>query len=120
MSKNIKNNHFIQGVGFEFIQSLPNNGIKHLLIFDHFWEQISSWKDFVENATAGRHKGLSTIYIKHHLFHQSRLRRDIELESTHSVLFKSPRDVLQNNTLSQQLGLGSQLEDCYKKATTIP
>ena len=34
MSKNIKNIHFIQGVDFEFIQSLPNNGTKNLLIFD--------------------------------------------------------------------------------------
>ena len=36
--------------------------------------------------------------------------RDIELQNTHIVLFKSPRDVLQINTLSQQLGLGSQLK----------
>ena len=32
--------------------------------------------------------------------------QDDELQSTHIVLFKSPRDVLQINTLSQQLGLG--------------
>ena len=59
-------------------------------------------------------------YIKHNLFHQSRLGRDIELQNTHIVLFKSPRDVLQINTLSQQLGLGSQLKDWYTKATSIP
>ena len=58
-------------------------------------------------AAAGRHKGLSTVYIKHNLFHQSRLGRDIELQNTHIVLFKSPTDVLQINTLSQQLGLRS-------------
>ena len=58
-------------------------------------------------ATAGRHKGLSTVYIKHNLFHQSRLGRYIELQNTHIVLFKSSRDVLQINTLSHQLGLGS-------------
>ena len=63
MSKNIKNIHFIQGVDFEFIQSLPNNGTKYLLIFDDSCEEISSSKEFVKIATAG--KGLSTIYIKH-------------------------------------------------------
>ena len=64
MSKNIKNIHFIQGVDFEFIQSLPNNGTKYLLIFDDSCElEISSSKEFVKMATAGRHKGLSTIYI---------------------------------------------------------
>ena len=46
--------------------------------------------------------------------------RDIELQNTHIVLFKSPRDVVQINTLSQQLGLGSQLKDWYTKATSIP
>ena len=65
---------------------------------------------------AGRHKGLSTIYIKRNLFHQSRLGRDIELQITHIVLFNSPRDVLQINTLSQQLGLGSQLKDTIKRS----
>ena len=63
MSKNIKNNHFIQVVDFEFIQSLPNNGTKYLLIFDDYCEENSSSKEFVKIATAGRHKGLSTIYI---------------------------------------------------------
>ena len=120
MTKNIKNIHFIQGVDFEFIQSLPNNGTKYLLIFDDSCEEISSSKDFVKIATAGRHKGLSTIYMKHNLFHQSRLGRDIELQNTHIVFFKSPRDVLQINTLSQLLGLGSQLKDWYTKATSMP
>ena len=120
MSKNIKNIHFIQRVDFEFTQSLPNNGTKYLLIFDDSCEEISSSKKFAKIATAGRHKGLSTIYIKHNLFHQSRLGRDIELQNTHMVLFKSPRDALQINTLSQQLGLGSQLKDWYTKATSIP
>ena len=30
--------------------------------------------------TTGRHRGLSTIYIKHNLFHQSKLGRDVELQ----------------------------------------
>ena len=71
MSKDVKNIEFIEGVDFEFIQNLPNNGTKYLLIFDNSFEEISSSKDFVKIATAGRHKGLSTIYIKHNLFHQS-------------------------------------------------
>ena len=35
-------------------------------------------------------------------------------------MFKSPRDVLQINTLSQQLGLGSQLKEWYQDATSVP
>ena len=75
MSKNIKNIEFIQGVDFELIENLPNNGTKYLLIFYDFCEEISSSKEFVKIATAGRHNGLSTVYIKHNLFHQSRLGR---------------------------------------------
>ena len=54
------------------------------------------------------------------MFHQSKLGRDVELQNTHIVLFKSPRDVLQINTLSQQLGLGSQLKEWYQDATSVP
>ena len=119
MQTKIKNIEFVQGVDFDKIENLPNIG-KTLLIFDDSCEEISSSKQFVKIATAGRHKGLSTIYIKHNLFHQSRLGRDIELQNTHIVLFKSPRDVLQINTLSQLLGLGSQLKEWYNKATSVP
>ena len=111
ISKNIKNIHFIQGVDFELIHSLHNNGAKYLLIFDNSCEEISSSKDFVKIAKAGRHKGLRTIFINHKVFHHSRLGKDIELQNTQIVLFKSPRDVLQINTLSQYLGFGSKLKD---------
>ena len=43
-----------------------------------------------------------------------------ELQNTHIVLFKSTRDVLQINTLSQQLDLGSQLKESYQDATSTP
>ena len=120
MQKEIKNLEFVQGVNFEFIDSLKNNGTKYLLIFDDSCEEICNSKAFVDIATAGRHRGLSTIYIKHNLFHQSKLGRDVELQNTHIVLFKSPRDVMQVSTLSAQLGLGSELVDWYRDATSVP
>ena len=49
-----------------------------------------------------------------------RLGRDIELQNTHIVLFKSPRGGMQTKNLNQQLGLGSQLKKWYTKATSIP
>ena len=72
MSKKLRA-HLIQGVDFEFILSLPNNGTNNLLLFDNSYKEISSSKDFVKIATAGRHKRLSTIYRKHNLSHHSRL-----------------------------------------------
>ena len=68
-------------------------------------------------ATAGSHRGLNTIYIKHNLFHKNKLGRNVEVQNTHIFLFKSPRDVLQIKTLSQQLGLGSQLKVILTRKT---
>ena len=91
-----------------------------MLIFDNSCGEICNSKDFVDIATAGRHQGLSTIYIKHNLFHQSNLGRDVELQNTHIVLFKCLRDVMQVTTLSTQLGLGSELVDWCRDATSVP
>ena len=110
----------MQGVNFEFIDSLKNNGTKYLFIFDNSCEEICNSKPFVDIATNGRHPGLSTIYIKHNLFHQSKLGTDVELQKTHIVLFKSPRDVMQVITLSTQLGLGSEPLDWYRDAMSAP
>ena len=120
MQKEIENLEFVRGVNFEFIDSLRNNGTKYLLIFDYSCEEICNSKAFVDIATAGRHRGLSTSYIKHNLFHQSKLGRDVELQNTHLVLFRSPRDVMQVITLSTQLGLGSELVDWYQDGTSVP
>ena len=70
MQKETKNLQFVQGVNFEYTDSLKNNGTKYLLKFDDSCEDICNSKAFVDTATAGRHRGLSTVYIKHKLFHQ--------------------------------------------------
>ena len=88
MQKKIDNLEFVQGVHFEFINSLKKNGTKYLLIFDDSCAEFWNCKEFLDIATAGRHRGFSTIYIKHNLVHQSKLGRDVELQNTHNVLFK--------------------------------
>ena len=90
MQKEIENLEFVRGINFENIDSLKNNGTKYLLVFEDPCEEICNSMAFVDIATAGRHRGLSTIYIKHNLFHQSKLGRDVERQNTHIVLFKSP------------------------------
>ena len=119
MQKEIENLEFVQGVNFEFNDSLKNNGTKYLLIFDDSSEEFCNSKAFVDIATAGRHRGLSTINIKHNLFHKSKLGRVVELQNTHIVLFKTPRDVIQVTTLSAQLSLSSELVDWYRDATSV-
>ena len=105
---------------FELLDSLKDNGTKYLSHVYDSCEEISSSKAFVDIAAAGRHSGLSTVYNKHDLFHQSQLERDVELQSTHFVLLKSNRDVMQVSTLSAKLRLGSELVDMYRDATNVP
>ena len=100
MQKEIENLEFVRGGNFEINDSLKNNGTKYMLIFDNSCEEICDSKAFVDIATARRHRSLRTIYIKHNLFHQSKLGRDVELQNTHIVLFKSPRDKMQVTTFS--------------------
>ena len=119
MQKEMKNLEFLQGVNFEFTDSLKNKGTKYLIIFDHFCEEFCNSKAFVDIAAAGRYRFLSTIYIKHNLFHQSKLGRDVALQNTHIVLFKSPGDVMQVTTRSTLMGFGSELVDWYRDATFV-
>ena len=119
MQKN-DNLEFFQCVHLEFITSLKNNGTKYLLFSDDSCAEICNSKEFVDIASAGRHRGFSTIYIKHNLFYQTKLGRDVKLQNTHIVLSKSPRDPHQIATLSVQLGLGSALVEWYQDATSVP
>ena len=78
-AKGKQNIEFVQGVNFEFIDFLKNDGTKCLLVFDDSCEEIWNSKAFFDIATAGRHRGLSTIYLKHNFFHHSKLGKDVEL-----------------------------------------
>ena len=120
MQKKIEKLKFLQGVSFEFIHSSKNNGKKYLLKFADSCEENCNSKIFVDISTAGRHRGLSTIYIKHNFFHRSKLGRDVELQNTHIVLLKCPHDLMQVTTLGAKLGLGSELVDWYRDATSVP
>ena len=71
MSKNIKNIEFVQGVDFELLKNLPNNGTKYLIIFDESCEEISSSKEFEK-----RNWLLLYINIAHQ--QQSNLLKDLK------------------------------------------
>ena len=113
---------FAQGVNFEIIDSLKNGGTKYLFIFDDSCEEICKSKVCVDITTAGRHWGLSTFYIKHNLFHQSKLGRDVDLQNTQIVLcsLQVYRDIMQITAIGEQLGFGSELVDWYRDATSVP
>lgn len=113
MQKLLPNIEFIQFTTLEAIAGIENA----LLIFDDSCEEIFNDKEFVKIATSGRHRKLGIIYVKHNLSHQSKFSRTIDLNTTHIVLFKSPRDVGQIDYLGKQLNNFHFLRDCYQKAT---
>ena len=77
MQKEIENLEFVQEVNFEFFDSLKHNGTKYLVKIEESCEELCNSEAFVDIATTRRHRSLSTIYIKHNLFHQSKLGRDV-------------------------------------------
>ena len=94
-------------LNIEFVPCLDFSMIKKLedclLVFDDSCEKIYHKKEFVKLAVAGRHKKVHCIFVKHNLFHQSKWSRALDLNTTHIMLFKSPRDLQQIDHLGRQL-----------------
>ena len=98
-----------------------NNLENCLLIIDYSCEEIYNYKEFVKLATAGRHKNINAIYIKHNLYQQSKWSRTIDLNTSHIILFKSARrDIQQVEFLGKQLNIFKFLKHCYQLATKEP
>ena len=65
MIQSIADIEFIQGVDFDLIDNLPPDGTKYLLIFDDSLDILCKSEKFNGIATAGRHRYLNCVYIKH-------------------------------------------------------
>ena len=74
-----------------------------MIVFDDTCGETSNEKDFVILATAVRHKNVHVIFVEHNLFQQTKQSRTIDLNTTHLILFKSPRDIQQIDYLGRQL-----------------
>ena len=107
------NVEFMKFDGFESVRKLENV----LLVFDDSREDIYNDKEFVRLATAGNHRGIDVIYVKHNLFQQSRWSRTIDLNTSHIILFKPPLNVQQLDLLGRQLNVSKFLTNCYELAT---
>ena len=101
--------------GFEFITKLEIC----LLVFDDSCEEILNEKEFSKLATAGRHRNISVIYVKHNLFQQSKWSRTIDLNTTHIFLFKSSRDIQQFTHIGKQLNNTKFLKESYELSAKL-
>ncbi len=117
MKKVVPNIEFVGCVDFDMIADLKNDGTNYLLIFDDSCAEIYESKEFEKLATSGRHLKLNVIYVKHNLFQQSKYSRTIDLNNTHIVLFKNPRDYVQQKVLFSKMGQCKYLTECYEVAT---
>ena len=90
---------FVKLSSFEIVNNLRDC----MIVFDDTCGETSNEKDFVILATAGRHKNVHVIYVEHNLFQQTKQSRTIDLNTTHLILFKSPRDIQQIDYLGRQL-----------------
>ena len=106
------NIEFKQFSGFELVSEIENC----LLVFDDSCEELFNDKEFFKLATAGRHRNISVICVKHNLFQQSKCSRTIDLNTTHIILFKSPPDTPQINFIGQQLNNTQFLKESYELA----
>ena len=104
---------FVKFDGFDRLRNIGNI----LLVFDDSCEEIYNDKEFAKLATAGRHRGLDVNYVKHNLFQQSRWSQTIDLNTSHIILFKSPRDIQQIDHLGRQLNAPKLLRQSYELTT---
>ena len=115
--------HSLMGVNTESLDSVVENANMMspttLLIFDDSCEEILESPSFVNLATAGRHKRLHAIFIKHNMYQQGKYSVTVDKNTTHIVLMKSPRIGKQLKLLGQELDNVNSgfLPESYKRAT---
>ena len=83
MQRENENLGLVQGVNVEIFDSLANNASNYLLIFDDSSEENCKSKAVVGFEIAVRHCWMSTFYIKHNLFHQTKLVRKLSSKYAH-------------------------------------
>ena len=116
---------FVKGVTADALDKViddANPTQSTMLVFDDSCEEILQSASFANLATAGRHKGLHVIFIKHNMYQQGKYSVTIDKNTTHIILMKSPRIGKQLKILGQELDNASPsfLLSCYKKATMNP
>ena len=96
----------------EFIKGIPTAlkqdsyyyvNKQNVIVFDGQMTDASKDKRIVNLFTRGYHRNLREIYIVQNLFHQGKGIRSISLNGHYLLLFKNPRDKLQNLTLAKQM-----------------
>ena len=101
MQRTICNITFIEGVPSD-LESMINPSIRNLVVLDDLMQELSNNNRITNLFTKGcHHRNLSVIFLLQNIFHRGRQMRDTSLNCHYLILFKSPRDSSQSQSLGQ-------------------
>ena len=119
VQKEIDNLEFVQGVNFEFIDSLENNGTKYLLTLAFLVRRLAIQKPFLILLLLADIVDRVLFTLSATCFIEANLGETLS-SRTRTLFLQVSRYVMQVSTLSAHLELGSELVEWYQEATSVP
>ena len=90
----------------------PEGSLRHILIVDDLGMEVAASPAFTTLLTQGtHHRQITILIISHALFHEGKERRMQHLQSSYTILFKSPRALSSVKSLAGQMQLSGQAID---------
>ena len=96
--------------------------IHHILVFDDLMNQAVNSPILSRLFTQGRHRNASVILLMQNMFPKGKYNTDISRNAQYLVLFRSPSDRKQINTIAERIFAENRFKfmQVYSKATSVP
>ena len=96
--------------------------IHHILVFDDLMNQAVNSPILSRLFTQGRHRNASVILLMQNMFPKGKYNTDISRNAQYLVLFRSPSDRKQINTIADRIFAEDRFKfmQIYSKATSVP
>ena len=96
--------------------------IQHILVFDDLMNQAVNSPILSRLFTQGRHRNASVILLMQNMFPKGKYNTDISRNAQYLVLFRSPSDRKQINTIADRIFAENRFKfmQIYSKATSVP
>ena len=96
--------------------------IHHILVFDDLMHQAVSSPLLSRLFTQGRHRNASVILLMQNMFPKGKYNTDISRNAQYLVLFRSPSDRKQINTIAERIFAENRFKfmQVYSQATSVP
>ena len=118
-------------LGVEFEEGLPDWSeslqeldpkMHHILVFDDLMHQAVNSPILSRLFTQGRHRNASVILLMQNMFPKGKYNTDISRNAQYLVLFRSPSDRKQINTIAERIFAENRFKfmQVYTEATSVP